>query len=479
MDRRWKKLPALAAFLLVTHFVFVSDVQAQSLEARIKGRLNTEQLKSAAVGISVVEITAKGPVELFAYNAATPLGPASNAKLLTTAAAFERYGVKATFKTVLYKVGEDLLLIGGGDPGLGDAKLLKDQAVTVQFEEMAATAKGVGIGQIRDIILDDRVFDDQYVHPNWPADQWGQWYCAPVGGLNFNANCLDWVPKISNNKPILEIVPHTTAVSITNRAVRGKTTAVNLGRGKSGNDFTLTGTIAGDGARVFSTPIHDPGVWTATILRDTFRAAGIQSSGSVRRVEAGETFTNATQVAVVSTPILAVIERANTDSLNMMAEALCKRLGHDATQKPGDWANGPAAVKAYVVSLGVDKGLLELDDGSGLSNKNRIAARAFTSVLAHVAAAKDGEQFVQTLAVPGEDGTLERRFKNLTVGEHVRAKTGHIKGVSTLSGYITVALSNGTSRRFAFSILCNKYAGNVNPLQDEICQEIYEWAGGK
>jgi len=60
----------------------------------------------------------------------------------------------------------------------------------------------------------------------------------------------------------------------------------------------------------------------------------------------------------------------------------------------------------------------------------------------------------------------------------VHAKTGHIKGVSTLSGYIDVGEGTGR-RRFAFSILCNKYQGNVNPWQDEVCEAIYKWAGGK
>ena len=83
-------------------------------------------VKGASVGVSVVEVKPGGAaVELYAHNANLPLGPASNCKLLTTAAAFEKYGPKATFKTILYKAGDDLLLVGGGDPGLGDAKLCR------------------------------------------------------------------------------------------------------------------------------------------------------------------------------------------------------------------------------------------------------------------------------------------------------------------------------------------------------------------
>jgi len=179
-------------------------------------------------------------------------------------------------------------------------------------------------------------------------------------------------------------------------------------------------------------------------------------------------------VASSETPLLGVIERANKNSVNMMAEGLLKRLGHDATKQAGSWTNGTAAVEAYVAGVGVPAAWVKLDDGSGLSNKNRVAARAFTRVLSHVAERADGDVYVGTFAVPGEDGTLRRRFRGLNVAKHVRAKTGHISGVSSLSGYIDVG-----ERRFAFSILCNKYQGNVNPWQEKVCQTIYEWAGGK
>ncbi|HEY4328950.1 MAG TPA: D-alanyl-D-alanine carboxypeptidase/D-alanyl-D-alanine-endopeptidase, partial [Phycisphaerae bacterium] len=183
-------------------------------------------------------------------------------------------------------------------------------------------------------------------------------------------------------------------------------------------------------------------------------------------------FGNGALMGLHETPILSVIERANTNSLNMMAECLCKRLGFEATGKPGSWQSGTAAVEAYAASVGVKSEWVSLDDGSGLSNKNRVAARAFTTVLAHVAAHGDGEKFMDTLAIPGDEGTLEKRFKGMGVAGHVHAKTGHISGVSTLSGYILAG-----NRRFAFSILVNKYQGNVNPWQDEVCQAIYDWAG--
>lgn len=223
-------------------------------------------------------------------------------------------------------------------------------------------------------------------------------------------------------------------------------------------------------------------------MREVLKGAGIRQTGTVRRVGEKERIGAGVLVASAETPLLAVIGRANTNSLNMMAECLCKRLGHDSSPptpppgEPGSWENGTAAVMAYARSIGVEPGWVSLNDGSGLSHKNRVAARAFTTVLAHVAGLGKGEVgdlFVDSLAIPREDGTLRNRFKGMSVAKAIHAKTGHIAGVSTLSGYIDIDSKDGGRRRIAFSILCNRYKGNVNPWQDQVCQAIYEWALGK
>jgi D-alanyl-D-alanine carboxypeptidase/D-alanyl-D-alanine-endopeptidase (penicillin-binding protein 4) len=449
---------------------------AQSLESRIGKILDNTQLRNASVSLDIQEVTARGPVALFSRNPLTPLGPASNTKLLTTAAAFEKYGANATFKTHLYQVGPDLLLVGGGDPGFGDAKICTaaGETPTTAFERWATHLRQLGVHTFRNLIVDDRVFDDAYVHPNWPADQQLDWYSAPIAGLNFNANCLDWIPKLTAGGVSVELMPNTSYVSVTVKASKGSETRVSMLRPPESNKFEMRGTVAQSATTPYWVTIHDPGMWTGTILRDTLLRAGIQQSGQVRRTDSREKFATGNLVGTHETPLMAVLQRANTNSVNMMAEGLCKRLGYDATGRPGTWASGTAAIEAYAATIGVNPNWISLDDGSGLSKQNRVAARALTTVLAHVAGRPDGRKYIDTLAEPGEQGTLQKRFKGLKVADHVRAKTGHISGVSALSGYVFAG-----NRTFAFSILINKYEGNVNPIQDQVCQAVYEWAGGK
>ncbi len=477
MDRHPRNfvIVSVAASLLLA-----AAARADSLDARLNTLLGAALVKNASVSLDVIEITAKGPVRLFGHNAEMPLGPASNTKLLTTAATFEKYGPDASFKTTLYLSGEDLVLVGGGDPALGDATLSPEERLTAPFVAFAQQLKKANITHYRNLVLDDRVFDQQWVHPRWPTDQRLNWYEAGVDGLNFNCNCLDWLPTLGKSGVGIKLMPETRYVSVTNSAKPGKSTVISLLRPATSNVFQLRGTVAANppaGADPYSVPVYDPGLWTGSVLRDVLEEEGISATGEVRRVTAEEKIPAGTLVATHDTPILTTLKRANTNSINMMAECMCKRLGHDATGKPGSWENGTAAVEAYAKSVGVDPAWVSLDDGSGLSNRNKVAARAFTTVLAHVAARPDGEAFIDTLARPGEDGTLLKRFKGMAVAPHVRAKTGHITGVSTLSGYIETGDAGG--RRFAFSILVNKYQGNVNPWQDQVCQAIYGWATGK
>jgi D-alanyl-D-alanine carboxypeptidase/D-alanyl-D-alanine-endopeptidase (penicillin-binding protein 4) len=475
--------PPFAAALLL--FATSLPAHAESLDSKINALLASDLVKGASISLNVVEVGANGArsTELYAHNATLPLGPASNCKLLTTAAAFETYGPKAAFKTYLYQVGEDLVIVGGGDPALGDAKLAQESntSITAPFERWAASLQHANITHYRNLIVDDRVFDNDWIHPNWPAKDAMDWYSAPIGGLSFNCNCLDWLPTVSGKSVGIQLFPNTSYVDISIKATRGAETRVSLIRPAASNHFELRGTVApnaGSGApgEPFSVPIYDPGLWTGTILKDVLASKGIAATGDVRRVAPDEHLGNGTLVASNETPLLSVIGRANKNSINMMAESLCKRLGHDATGKPGSWASGTAAVTAYATHLGVDPSWLSLDDGSGLSSKNRVAAKAFTTVLAHVAQIPDGHFFVESLAIPGEDGTLKKRFKGMGVSAAVHAKTGHITGVSTLSGYIQVSGKSGNDRLFAFSILCNKYQGNVNPWQDQVCEAIYTWA---
>ena len=130
---------------------------------------------------------------IYRHNADTPHTPASNLKIVTTSAFLDHFGADFKFRTMLVLHGQDLLLWGDGDPTLGDGDLLKKVGwnVTTIYKNWADQLKKQQIASIRNVIVDDSIFDTVFYHPNWKENEYTSAFAAEVGGVNFNANCID------------------------------------------------------------------------------------------------------------------------------------------------------------------------------------------------------------------------------------------------------------------------------------------------
>ncbi|MFZ4576184.1 MAG: D-alanyl-D-alanine carboxypeptidase, partial [Phycisphaerales bacterium] len=153
-------------------------------------------------------------------------------------------------------------------------------------------------------------------------------------------------------------------------------------------------------------------------------------------------------------PMSRVLERCNSDSMNLYAEALLKRSGYEVTKEPGSWANGGAVVRMMLTEkLGAEHAQsTTITDGSGISRSNSVSPSTLAHWLSVVAAdRKLRDVYTDSLAKPG-DGTLRKRFQGVKLANSLRAKSGFIDGVRALSGYV-VDPDNG--RRVCFSIIVN------------------------
>src|SRR5262249_27767770 len=154
-----------------------------------------------------------------------PLTPASNMKVLTTSAALDRLGADFKFRTLLVVHEGDAIIVGDGDPALGDEELLRPMkwTATTTFEKWAEALKKRGVTTVRNVVVDDSVFDTNFFHPNWPAGQAAATYCAEVGGLALNANLVGFLVKpTSPGAPVtFTTVPPTRGLSIKNDAKTG------------------------------------------------------------------------------------------------------------------------------------------------------------------------------------------------------------------------------------------------------------------
>jgi len=490
--------PSVFAFLIAL-LAAVHPARAD-LAGDIGQVLNDKLLARADVGIDVVRMgkSADDVASVYRANPTLPLVPASNLKVVTTSAALQQLGADFKFRTLLLyhnAVGEasagDLVLVGDGDPTFGDAELLKKVGwdVDTVFKTWGAGLARKRLLAVHDLLVDDSVFDDEFLHPNWPADQTQKRYVAEIAGLNLNANCLDVYVRPAGFGRLVDFStdPSTAYVTIKNSCVAGSDNSVWLSRQPGTNDLVLRGIARSANDVPVWVTVHDPPMYAGTVLAESLKAAGITLTGQVKRdrtmrdaylkAVAAEGKASAANdrswilLAVHETPLTSVIDRANKDSMNLYAECLCKRLGF-AKYGQGSWRTGTAAVGDFLNSLQIHASQYTLDDGCGLSKNNAVSAHVMVAVLTHDYFSANSAAWMASLAVAGEDGTLAERFHGSDLRGRVIAKTGFVNGVSCLSGYLHAKDDNW----YCFSILFNGIPEGSNSgakiLQERIVHAI-------
>ena len=441
-------------------------VARADLAGVVEAVVNDKTMQRATVGIEIVRLGASDAQSkpIFQRDSHTPFTPASNLKLTTTSAILDRVGPDFKFRTTLLQHGPDLVLVGDGDPSFGDAEYLKRVGwkPTTVYENWVKQLKQVDVKSVRNVVVDDVVFDDQYLHPHWPVNQIDHWYVAEVGGVNFDTNCVNFIiqPTQAGKRVEYSLAPNTRYLTVDNSCVTGQN-EVQLGRKPGTNEVVLKGSAPSSGASSLQETIHDPPMYAATVLAETVGASGIPVSGQVTR---DRTLSAARQkspgdfkvLGIHETALAVALARANKDSINLYAESLCKRLGHEVSHASGSWENGTAAVGAFLKKAGAPEAEFHLDDGSGLSKQNHISPHALVRVLTYDYFSKNHDAFVNSLAVAGVDGTLEERFRGTDLRKRVFAKSGYVEGVSCLSGFLKARDGSW----YAFSIMMNHISSN-------------------
>jgi D-alanyl-D-alanine carboxypeptidase/D-alanyl-D-alanine-endopeptidase (penicillin-binding protein 4) len=449
----------------------------------IRSVLRDKMLSRADVGISIARLgdTAGSTQWLFKHESDIPLIPASNLKLVTTSAALDRLGPGFKFRTALVRRGDDIVLIGDGDPTFGDAALLKRVGwdSTTVFEKWAKQLHDGGITRINNVLVDDSIFDQNFVHPNWPVKQQHLAYVAGVAGMNLNANCLDFYLKTGAfGQPVSYVTdPPAPFLGIHNDCVTGNENAVWLSREPNTSDLILKGQTNESNVEPISVTVLDPPLFAAGVLADEIKKQGITITGQVlrdRTIRASiRKFPGGSVLAIHETPLSAALARANKDSMNLYAEALCKRLGAEVSGQSGSWENGLTALKAFLTKADVDPSQYSLDDGCGLSHKNTISPLALTQVLSYDFFGHNKQAFMDSMGVAGVDGRyLQTRFAGSDLRGRVLLKSGFVNNVSGISGFLHAK----DGQWYVFSILMNGIADGSNSgaktLQERIVKAV-------
>lgn len=465
----------------------------QTLERKVQQAIEKARLGGGQIGISIVDCDSGRELVNIVTGDRERRGftPASNLKLLTSGAALATLGADYEFRTQLISMDNGRLVVrGSGDPAFADPELLSKMQLGVdQFvDRLVESVAKAGVTGIREVIVDDRVFDREYVHADWPAAQLNRAYCAQVSGVNFHANVLNvYVAPAARigEAASARSEPQGNWLTIQRLAktVGGKDASAEvwLERDKEPYSFRLHGSVRTAPDQPIQVTVHEPGLMFARVLADRLAKAGLTNPGqpaSGRLVGIDEQLTgidSAPVVALVRTPISVVLERCNVDSDNLYAESLLKAAGHRATGQPGSWSNGTAVVRMQLKDMvdGDTASRLIMADGSGLSKNNRVTPDMLTKWLRAMAEKPViGDMFVRSLAKAGEEGTLKKRFKGSKLKNEVRAKSGYIAKVRTLSGYVT---SPETGRRVAFSVLVDSVPSGSDQRAKELHENVVEF----
>ncbi|MBN1489878.1 MAG: D-alanyl-D-alanine carboxypeptidase/D-alanyl-D-alanine-endopeptidase [Phycisphaerae bacterium] len=460
---------------------------AADLAAEIAKVVDAVKPESMRMGIRIVELQSQAVV--YTHRADEACKPASNMKLLTTAAALDLLPASYKFRTTLAMRGDDLIVLGSGDPSLGDPRLAQDagEPITAIFHDWAAKLEALGIvGVPGDLVIDDTVFEAERYHPNWPKSGWYNWYSAPVGGLNLNDNCIDVTvaPGAKPGEPaVIRVVPPNTFTEIVNECKTGDKQTATIRRVGNEPKYIVSG-LSKTAGELKSVAVHDPGMLFASSCRTSLAAKGIKIHGTIRRErvrdDRGNLPPGCRVIAVYERPMTDLLGRINKNSQNLFAECLLKTIGFQlsATETgvgDGSYTAGQKYVRRFLEKIQApDLSKVVIDDGSGLSHGNRVTAHMLNHVICHMARHARATDYLGSLSVAGEDGTLKTRMKDLK--GQVRAKTGYISGVYALSGFAR----SKDGKTYAFTMLFNDVRpGSVNArkVQDDICRVLVNGAG--
>jgi len=446
------------------------------LSSQIDAALGDPLLAKAALGVAVTDV--ESGQRLYARNDALALNPASNTKLVTTAAALAMLGPEYRWRTIVYAdsraVGGEikgrLYLKGHGDPTL----------VVEDLWKLVSELWSHGVRKVSgELVVDDTFFDDVRLGPGFEQKQEDLPFRAPNGALsvNYNAVGVNVLPGASDGAPARVVIdPQTPYFVVTNevRTVAGARTRITV-ESKEAPDHTeilVKGRIrVGDPGRTQARRVAHPDLYTANAFRELCARRGIKITGAITRAP-----TPASAVALAahySLPLGVAVRDVNKHSNNFMAEQILKTLGAETGGRPGTWQKGLDAVAGFLERLGIGHADYKMKNGSGLYDSNRFTAAQFVTLLR--TAHKDfrwAADFVGSLAVAGADGTIGHRMEGSLAERFVRAKSGTLQGVSCLAGY---AGAPGKAP-LAFAILMNNLTDQAGPVarhaQDTIAEAL-------
>ncbi len=422
--------------------------------------------------------------------------PASNAKLFTTAAVFGLIGPDYRFKTTVETLGtldkygrlnSDLILVGRGDPNLSGRILpynmhteRKSPPIQV-LQNLADQLVQHGLKYIDgDVVADDSYFVFERYGEGWSQDDLAREWGAPVSALTVNDNVI-FVNIMPADRPgeraFLNIAPFPDYYKIDNRVMTTPSGSgprtVSINREPGSNQLTFWGNIPQDDPGFGEAlAIEDPADFTARLFRQMLEERGVTIYGKARthhtELASTQTFSVTSMASgggdstrppnpalmvlasYQSQPVTQDLRVINKVSQNLHAELMLRLLGKEKGTS-GSIEGGLEVLRGFLVNAGIKPNQFVFYDGSGLSREDLVTPQAIVTLLRYCLQQPWGQSYLDTLPIAAVDGSLADRFRSTPAAGAVRAKTGSLSHVYSLSGYATTLGGD----HIAFSVVTN------------------------
>lgn len=468
----------LIVFFLLSGFCFSQT----SVQGKIDKLLSDKFFESTHAAIDVYDLTNKDTV--YQKNVKYLMHPASNMKILTSAAGLVFLGPDYNFETTLYYKGDvkdrvlngDIYIVGGFDPIFS----------IIDLDYFVNAIDSLRIKKINgNILADVSNIDTMYWGKGWMWDDDPSTDSPYLSSLNINENSVDALligTKLGKAAHLI-LNPYSDYFKIDNETItvpsnaEGSYTITRDWMNKK-NTIIATGRvrrekiISGDEEPI-SLNVFRPDLYFLTLLKETLERKGIKVKGEINDSLLPK---DAVYLRTVSRPLSKVIEPLNKKSDNLSAEMVLYAMAGKYFGKPATAKKGISVINNFITSTGFNPEKYRLVDGSGLSHYNLVSAELILEVLKYMYYSEPDlyEKLSDSFPVAGVDGTLEKRMRGTIAEGSVKAKTGTISGVSDLSGYITTK----SGKLLAFSILMENFVNNTSTarnFQDEICKILVDY----
>jgi len=457
---------------------FVLTMYMYALPAGINHIISKSGIPKKDISIYIKEAGNSNRVAA-ALNAERVRTPASVIKVMTIYATLLKLGFDYRWPTKFYAAGQmkggvlkgDLLVKGFGDPTLSDKDL---PAIVTQI-------RAKGIRKITGNIVIDRSYFNVGTKNNSGFDQHTYSpYNAMPDAMMFNERVSTICITPRKNRVAKQVPDGSYNVvnhlKLVNKPCRGRYSWPSFKVDKSQETPTvlLKGPISKKcGTRKLCQVITKPYKTFYYALKDALKQNGISVNGTLRLNKipknAKELFTHYSQ------PLEKIVSKTAKKSNNLYARHLLLLLGAKMYGAPSTLSKGRQAVKYMLQSKGaLHGGTLHIDNGCGLSRSSKLTAKLLAEILDD-AYARYGQRWMNTLSIAGVDGTIKRRFRGTVVRKRAWMKTGTLKRVKNIAGYV----KSRNGRVYTTVILVNTKKGRwkAAQLQNDIMKWLVTYKG--